>query len=534
MKYVAHAGLVASFFSFILLTGCRKDPAGPRWDVDLVAPLVNTSLTIADLVPDSLLEADADGDLTLVYRSELFGLRLDTVLTGPDTNFAYAQVMPVSGNLPAGFVFPATNDITRFDLEDLSLTELRVRSGSLSIDVRNQNAGIFIGTFSLPGSTTSDGLPFSIQRTIPAASGGQVGSYQEGFDLSGFSFDLRGPDYDDVNTLSTQLQYQVDPQAVSDVPVVQGDSLVAVVGYNDVIPAYAKGYFGMRTIDIDDDGTALDLFSSITAGVLDLDQVTATVTVTNGIGADVQVHLDQLRGLNTRTGTAVDLLHPITTGPINLNRALDQGSSPLPSTYTALLDNANSNIDEFLENLPDSVLYRGTIDVNPLGNVSNGNDFFYYESELRAGLDVEVPLRLIANGLTLEQVVTPDLPGTTEGHAIRSGVLHVLASNGFPFEAVLTLDILDANGAVVGSFPALGTIASGMLGGDGLVSAATASRVDVEVPGNAMDLLYLYERVRIRAAFTTADQTQHLRILDRYKLDLRLTVDVNYLVNGDE
>lgn len=533
MKNAARAATVASLL-MIVLAGCRRDPAGPRWDVDLVAPVVNTSLSIADVVPDSLLEVGADGDLTLVYRSELFGLKLDTVLTGPDTSFTYALVMPISGNLPAGFVFPATNDITRFDLDDLALTRLRVRSGTLSLQVRNENAGVFIGTFGLPGSTTPGNVPFQIQRTIPAAAGGAPGTIAETFDLSGFNFDLRGPGYNEVNTLSTLLQYQVDPQASSDVAVYQGDSLVAVVGYNDVVPAYAKGYFGSRTITIGPEGSSLDLFSALVAGSLDLDQVSATLTVNNGIGADLRVDLAHLRGHNTRTGNTVDLVHAVTSAPLNITRAVDVGGTPQATTWTAQLNNGNSNLDTWIENLPDSVSYAGTIHVNPLGDVSNGNDFLYYESQLNVALDLEVPLRLIASGLTLEQVVSPDLPGTPEGHAIRSGTLHVFATNGFPFDAVLTFDVIDATGAVVGSFPVLGTIASGTLGPDGLVSAPVRSQVDVDVPADALDLLYLHGRGRVRAAFTTADQLQHLRILDRYRLDLKLTVEVNYLVNGDE
>ncbi|MBL8001403.1 MAG: hypothetical protein JNL05_05515 [Flavobacteriales bacterium] len=517
-----------------LVSGCRRDPDGPRWDVELVAPVVNTSLTIADIVPDSLLETSANGDVTLVYRSELFGLKLDTVLTGPDTSFNYSLVMPIDGYLPPGFTLPATNDVTRFDLDDLELSRLRVRSGTLALAVSNQNAGRFLGTFSLPGCTTPANVPFSVERLIPAAAGGVPGSHVESFDLAGFDFDLRGPDADDVNTLSTQLAYQVDPQATSDVAVNAGDSIVARVGYNDVVPAYAKGYFGSRVIDLGPDGSTLDIFGSLIAGTLDLDQVAATLSITNGVGADMRIELDHLTGHNTRTGTAVDLAHTITSAPLNLNRALDQGGSPAPSTYTAVLNNGNSNLDAWIENLPDSISYAGSLRVNPLGNVSNGNDFLYYESEVRVQLDLEVPLRLIATGLTLEQLVTPDLPGSSEGHAIQGGTLHLFATNGFPFDAVISLDVVDGGGTVVGSFPVLGTIASGVLGADGLVSAPTSSRIDVSVPPEALDLLYATGRARIRAAFTTADQTQHLRILDSYRLDLKLTVDVNYLVNGDE
>ena len=60
MKNAVLGGVVASIFSTVALSGCQKDPRGPQWDVDVVAPLVHTTFTIADLVADSLLSTDAD------------------------------------------------------------------------------------------------------------------------------------------------------------------------------------------------------------------------------------------------------------------------------------------------------------------------------------------------------------------------------------------------------------------------------------------------------------------------------------------
>ncbi len=534
MKNAAMRGLVASCLGLLALTACRRDPAGPRWDVDLVGPLVHTTFTIGDIVADSLLQVDADGDITLVYRSELFALKLDTVLQAPDTNFAYPFVMPVSGNLPAGFTFPTTNDIARFDLDDLELRFLRIRSGMLNVRIRNQVPGVVLGTYALPGAIDPQGNALSQDCVVPAASGSTTAVYSTSTDLSGYRFDLRGPGYDDVNTLATELGYQLDPNGPANVPVDQGDSLTAVVGYNDIVPAYAQGYFGNRLIDIVSTGSALDLFRNITAGSLDLDAVSADLVVTNSIGVDVQVELDHLRALNSRTGTTVDLVHPIVQGPINLNRAVDLGNAPQASVLTRHLDQDNSNIDALLETLPDSILYAGHVRVNPLGDVSNGNDFLYYESRLQAELELRVPLRLIATGLVLQQVATPDLPGTAEGHAIQGGTLHLFATNGFPFSAGFVLEVIDVNDQVTATIPVNGTIASGVLGTNGLVSTAVSSRIDVPVAAAALDRLYAGDRLRISTVFNTADQTQHVQLLDRYRLELQLTVDLNYVVNGDE
>ncbi len=336
----------------------------------MVGPLVNTSFTIADLVADSLLETDGAGNLTLVYRTELFALKLDTVLQAPDTSFTYPFVMPITGNLPAGFTFPTTSDVTRFDLNDLSLRDLHVRSGFLNIAIANEIPGVVIGTFGLPGALDAGGIPFNLQAVAPGGSNLLPGLFSQTSDLSGFTFDLRGPGFNDVNTLATELSYQVDPNGPANVPVVQGDSLTTVLSYYDIVPSYARGYFGNRLIEIEADRTELDLFRNFTSGTLDLDEVTADLVITNGIGVDVQVQLDYLRARNSRTNTTVDLVHPITAGPINLNRAIDGGSAPLPSVYTTVIDQANSNLDVMLESLPDSIEYAGHLHAPVMTHVS--------------------------------------------------------------------------------------------------------------------------------------------------------------------
>ncbi|MBK6628510.1 MAG: hypothetical protein IPG35_13095 [Flavobacteriales bacterium] len=80
-------------------SSCRKDAGPPQWDVDLLAPLVNTSLTLNDVIADSLLVTGADGGLTLLYRTELFGVRLDTLLQVPDTGITYSYVLPIRAPL---------------------------------------------------------------------------------------------------------------------------------------------------------------------------------------------------------------------------------------------------------------------------------------------------------------------------------------------------------------------------------------------------------------------------------------------------
>lgn len=535
MQYVRSIGTVA--FAGILLStlpGCRKDAGPARWDIDVALPLFTTQLTIGDLIPDSLLAVGADGTVSLVYTSALFAVDLDTLLGLPDTSFIYAYAFPLPGNdqfnLPAGFPVISQNNVLRFDLPQVQLSRLDIRSGELQVDMRNKITSRVLGHFEIPSGQFPDGvnaLDMAVDPGTPSAPA--MATLIR--DLSGTRFDLRGPTYNQVNTLTTNVAATLDPDG-SGATVTNQDSVVVQVGYNALITAYAKGYFGTNTISQEEEESRLTLFDRFVAGSLDLDQVTMRLHVENGVGMDIQVRLNTFQAVNSRTGVTVDLQNALLQGPINLNRATDLGNGFTPSHYLRTLDNSNSNIDAFVENLPDRVRYGVEILLNPLGNISNGNDFLYYESELKADLELEVPLSIIASGLTLENFSRPDLPGDAENPALDRGTLHLLATNGFPFDARVVLELVDEENTLLSTIEVDGAVRAGNIGPNGLVSSVTRSTLHAPLDAFQVDLLYAGARLRTRVVFDTDADLGHVRVLDSYALDLQVTVDGNYIVNG--
>ena len=517
----------------VALSSCRKDPTPPKWDLDLLAPLAKTTLTIGDLVPDSILSTDQQGNVSILYSSELFALSLDTVLTAPDTSFRYGYALPFPGPIQfqPGATFNTNDDVTRFDLEDLQLTQLQVRSGQVDVAITSMMNGQIIGDFSLPGASLN-GIPFSIIQNLPPGTPASPSTVSSSRPLDGYVFDMRGPSFDQVNALATHISYSNAPGGTT-ISITDQDSLLALVSYHDIIPQYATGSFGTRTIAVDPSSTELDLFNNI-SGTLDLDQVTARLKVRNGIGVDARVNIHYLRSVNTNTGNTVDLTHAITSGPVNIDRAVDLHGTFQSALNTFNLNQGNSNIDLFIENLPSRVDYALDVIINPLGNISNGHDFLYHDSKLSAELEVDIPLNLIATDLTLRKTVAVDLPGDADGHAWRSGTLHLFADNGFPFSAGIQLAIVDDADQVLSVLDPGGTVSSGILGGDGHVSSSVASRLDFIVSTDQMDLLQTTGKVRISAIFNTADQSQHIQLRSEYRMDMQLTVGANYTVNGDE
>jgi hypothetical protein len=81
---------VIIFISFIaVLFSCRKESLKPEWDADFLTPLVSSRITLDQLIPDSLMEYDSDGNCYFVYESMLGEIYLDSLLKIPDTTISY-------------------------------------------------------------------------------------------------------------------------------------------------------------------------------------------------------------------------------------------------------------------------------------------------------------------------------------------------------------------------------------------------------------------------------------------------------------
>lgn len=511
--------------------GCRKEETPPRWDVDVVTPLAKISLSIKDLVPDSMLATDGDGNVSILHTMELFSLSLDTVLTAPDTSFLYSYALPFPGPLqfPPGSTFDTNDDVTRFDLGALQLTRLVIRSGQVQLAITNMMNGQIVGNFSLPGATLA-GLPLNLVMELPPGTPASPATTTDSRPLNGYVLDLRGPGFNATNSMATHLSYSNSANGGS-VTITNMDSLLALVSYQGIVPEYALGSFGTQVVELDSGSTELDLFTHVT-GTLDLEQVDARIRLVNGLGADARANVNYIRARNNRTGQAVDLSGPITQGLLNIDRALDLGNTFQPTVKTYVLDQGNSNIKQFLENLPDLIEYSLDLTLNPLGNISNGHDFLYHDSQVKAELEVDIPLRLIATDLMLSKDIDFELPGNAEGPAWRSGVLHLFAVNGFPFSADLGLAVVDRDGHVLDVIQPGGTVPSGVLGADGLVVQPNTARLDFEVTAEQAEMIHQTGKLRVTALFNTADQSQHVQIREDYRMDLKLSMDANWLVNG--
>jgi len=382
----------------------------------------------------------------------------------------------------------------------------------------------------------NNGSPFSINAFVPAGTKANPSSVSITYDLTGYDLDLRGNDGIDFNTMVASFSAHIDPGATDSVEISAGDNFEIKYEFREMVTAYAKGYFGQHFIEPGIQSDTIGLFQKITAGQLDIESINMVLQVENGFGVDAKIIIDTIRGTNTGSGTSILFDHPTIGSSINLTRALNQPSLGYPFTYSQnniVMDGVNSNTEAFIENLPHILDHSFRIIVNPMGNNSNGNDFLYYESDLKINLDLEHPASFGMDQLTFSDTVDFDLGmDEEEENQELTGNLLVHAYNGFPIEAMLQIYLYDASYTVIDSLlaPSSNIIAAAPVNSQLKVNAPLLSTLILPIDQMVMDNLTHAKRALVQVRFTTEPANQTLKIYSDYVVDVKVVADLQYQI----
>lgn len=522
--------LLVSIVCSVIQVGCKQDLRNSQWDVDILAPVIKTRLTLEDLLADSVITADSEGALRLKIETPLIDLSLDSILKIPDTTVEKSISLPITLNNiePGTEIFPLSDE-TQYELGELALKRVVLRRGKLRLKVKSILATAVDFTYQIPLARLF-GTSFETFQTVPAGSPSDTATAEFEFDLTGYDIDLRGTSGTGFNKLGTTyiLSTSVDGSVVT----IPANTPFFFLEYSfiDILPNYGTGYFGQQSTSAEEEITELDVLNRITEGQLFLDSVTIGLNVTNGVGADATFLLSSLKSINTRQNSTIELSHELIGNTILLTRAIDatgNAADVIASERHYLLNNANSNIKQFIENLPNQLGFTFNFELNPLGNVSSGNDFFYYDRPFQALMDIDVPLRAGLSNLTLVDTLDWNLSENAVVDAVNSGSFTLVANNGFPMEALIELILLDENDSELDTLVAPSTIAAPAVDVDNRVIAPLESRIEIPVPDRTSGVLPLTKRVRIRVRFNTVNQPELIDLYDTYGIDIKLIGNFN-------
>ena len=328
-KSLWKSGWVLALFG-LSLSGCKWDINDPvSWNVDVLAPIARSTVTLADAINDStLLTEDSSGTLVLVLRDTLVDLTLEDILEIPDTTY-----------------------IQRFDLESFRLGDQsfgqQVTLGSIARTLIQQG-NIVGGVILLNQGNT---LPL-----LPASTGLQTGAV--GVDASTLFEEALLDEGEIEITISNQLPIDLNNVSFELRNQVAGNVLLS--GFIFSLPA---GGNEIRTFDLS--GQLVE--SNLEAALLNLD-----VPESMDVPIDTTDFIEfsfTARNLQAREATAI---FPAQT--------VDSSSLPFEYTFTG----ANSEVE-----IRKAKIQSGRIEANVVSTIGDTVEVIYQLSS--ANLNGVVP-----------------------------------------------------------------------------------------------------------------------------------------------
>ena len=527
-------------FVFLLLgmISCRKGLDSPKWDVDAYIPLITSTIKLEDSFSDSLISSDETGKLSLIYQDELISIKLDSIFSIPDTtiednfNIPFGQITLVPGQ-------PIITDTqkTEINVQNIQLKKAVVRQGVIEVSMLSTIPEKTVFTYSIPAAQ-KNGIPLISTMNVNAGSLTSPASVSQTVDISGYELDLTGLDKNSYNQIDIIYHSAVD-QNGSTIVVNSGNYIKFITSFKDVIPEYGQGYFGNETRTESGQEDSFDIFKNFENGQIAINKAKLFFTLENEVGVDITASILDISGKNTSTNNSVSLNHNITQNAINLNRASENSSihyPPIsPAIYSAHIDETNSNVTDFISNLPDELTYNIEFTTNPIGNSSNGFDFIYYNTGIVLNLDAQIPLEISANNIEIRDTAefTIDTSSEEEANKINGGQLLLHAWNGYPLDANLQFYLMDEQYNLIDSlFAGEQLLPSGILTNQ-VVTESTFSTSPIPLTPAKIDRLYDTHYILIKTRISTAGYPDPVQLFDSYAIDVKLIGDFSYSIDPD-
>jgi hypothetical protein len=504
----------------IVYSGCKREESW-IWQPKISAPVGNVHITLQKLLGDTLVGVNGNGGLSITLNQTLQTISSPDLIRIPDTSIAKTYNIPfISITLNPGNQLVSQGDNIVFKSE-AKLTRVLLDKGQLRYKIRNQVDHSIDVVYALPGAKRG-GLGFELTGTVPGRSINADGFLSGSIDLSGYELDLRGPGLNGCNTLWATLLATITNTGGS-VLVTPQDSLVIEMSFENMVPYYAKGYFGQTIIDQNQE-TSLDVFKIIRSGSIEWSDAQLDLELINPMGSDFQVTLSNLKANNTKTGEEIALVHPMIGAPIQITRAQEHPLEPKIKRYH--FTQSNSNLLQLINTMPDRLRYTSKFELNPLGNISNGQDFVHTNDLPRINLKGVLPLRFSAQNLRLTDTLNLSPPQPGEQSKPLKGTLYLTYKNAFPFSIHLTGIALDDQGKALGPLFENISIPSGNgNGGEGVVTPSEG-RIPIALTEQTLQWFYAGKKL-IAEGILHTPQPPAFRSIDASAfLDLWLQADV--------
>ena len=421
---------------------------------------------------------------------------------------------------------------TIFEVENgIELTSFTIKEGELNINIVSTVEEKILFTYELP-SVSNNINHLLIDHEVDPAMPGEASYFNITYDLSGYTMDLTGLNGNMVNQFYDIFIGRIDSSG-NLIYLSLDDSINLETSITNLVAEKVEGFLGNDKIQVGPETVNINLNSSLYNGIIDINTIEVQLEIINKIGADAIIKFIELNASNSINNTNIDLNWNEFGNPIKITRAREINNIVTPTIITTKMNENNSNIDEFIESIPNQLTYGVDIYMNPKGNISNYNDFIYYDNGLTSKLKLKMPLSLIAENLVFTDTVGIDFSSFNNESNINSATLTLIVNNSYPLLASIEIISLDLYNLALDTLLSNSIIQNGNINSMGIVTESSHSEIVFGIDNEKLDLLKEAVKLYIVASLSTpTTTTQHIDIYDSYNLDIKLIADFNYSITN--
>jgi hypothetical protein len=513
----------------LLVVSCKKKET--IWKTDWATPVMSDTLRLTNLFNDSTLNTTNQTSINVDLTRTLLDIDLSDLLKIPDTTITqlFSPTFSIN-NVPPGYTFVNAVEEHALDLDGAQLKKIRVSQGKIRVKVYNPLSTKVYYTIQLPG-VVKNGQTFEQTYFVDAGTIPQPTSSEEELDLSGYELDLRGESGLNFNILQSKLSIKTDPNGPS-VSISSQYDFKFEGFFSGLKIDYAKGYFGNQIIS-DTSTFSIPYLNNLVDGSIDLPSTNLIFSIENGMKVSLKGKLLLAENTNFNDNT-VSLNSTSVGSAFYISPAIGSWSTLQPATQSLNFNSSNSNIEQYIENLGDEHKIGYELQLNPWGNLSGGADEIFPNSRIKVKVNLEMPLQISADGLTLRDTFNFNLSqDPTKIHA-NSGVITLNATNAFPVSCEPKLYFMDENNFILHTVLGSAQIASSNMGSfnsqNGLFEKK--SSVDFILPTELITDLDKIKIVAVEARFDTPNAITGTNEQQSIPYGAFLAVKLNVKLNG--
>ncbi len=506
-KYFLKAVIALSLF----LGACNQleileDIDKVTYGAEYAIPLINTQISIGELLEDfeenSTLFVDPDGTLRFLYKGNVISQNSDQVFAPFYETLETFSIIPL---------FSDNQALPLYDQSGLEIQRIDIKQGEFIYYFRNPHLEPVEVTIRLP-QVSKEGEILTFTGTIPPYSG----EGEEPFTTNLFS-------------AADITDYLVSPDAAGNIQITyeakgleSGSPLLlpsAYVSFQEVLFAYAEGFFANQLYPGGSDTIHIDFFENWTQGEVFFKEPKVNFYIENSFGIPTQALVERFEVTTVRSEVLSIRSELVDNGIDFEYPTLDEIGETKSTAFTFTKD--NSNIDSLLGAGPVSLFYDVDILTSP-GSETDVPGFITDSSFYKVNVEVELPLFGNARNFIARDTFAIDFSGYGE---VSEAEFKLVTENNIPLAVDVQGYFQGERGVVLDSlFSEPQRVAQAApVDTEGFVTQTTEKESFAEFSAERFKPIKGAKQLLIIASFsTTNDGDVPVRVLGNQLVDLRI------------